>query len=320
VVRQPRILASPFSPRGHERSPKSAPQHALTVTNHKNTNLMENIDKEIRQAELEKIKQEGAKLKSEKLKADKELEEIDKRLNTPFLKSKGFYQIIIATFTIGPLIWFYFTNAIQPVLERNKIELANFKDSLEIAQKEYRQDMVVFKEESKRLSEQLDYLDNEKQLLVEQLRKIQHEYSECINNNQTLNQEISQQIDRINYNIDFGQLNNYKIGFYFFPESEDIATKLKKYLQNQGFDGVIQLYPKNKDFFESVNPNKGYEIRYELAFEKNSAEKLKNILDKYDNGIDFKLRTVSSRTSGFISVFIPKPTRLGTGANLDSIQ
>ena len=32
VVRQRRILASPFSPRGHERSPKSAPQHVPTVT------------------------------------------------------------------------------------------------------------------------------------------------------------------------------------------------------------------------------------------------------------------------------------------------
>ncbi len=32
---EPRILASQFSPRGHERSPKSAPQHAPTVVHFK---------------------------------------------------------------------------------------------------------------------------------------------------------------------------------------------------------------------------------------------------------------------------------------------
>lgn len=264
------------------------------------------LEDDIKKAELDKLNQEIENLRSEQRKTDKEKEEIDKRLNTPFLKSRNFIQILITALAAGPLIWFYFTNAIQPVLEHNKYELTNLRDSLSLAIKQYKIDTARFSEESRELSNRLDQIDQENQDLATTLVKFQNDYNDCISGNSQIEEEITKQISRVRYNLNFGQLNTYKIGFYYYPEQVDIAKELEAYLISEGFTGTTQLYPRSDSFFSNVNPQKGFEIRYEQSYERNSAEKLKEILDRYQNNVSFSLRTVSSRTAGFISVFIPK--------------
>jgi len=259
---------------------------------------MGDINQDIKEAELRKIEQEILNLKSEQERTDKEKEEINKRITTSYFK-KNFWQILITALTVGPLIWFYFTNAIQPVLEKNKIQLTNLRDSLDSAVAAYKQDTAEFAKESQELSERISQFDSVNRQLKASLEEIQN------NNSGEFKRRLDDQISAVEYNLNFGQLNSYKVGFYFSEENWELAESLQEYLINQGFTGKTQLYPLNKGYLTNHFAPKALEVRYETAYERNSAEKLKNILDQFSDQSTFKLRTVSNRTVGFISIFIP---------------
>ena len=268
------------------------------------------IEDDLKKAELEKINNEIAKIKSEKSKIDNEKKEIEKRLNTPYLKSKGFFQLLITGIAGVPLIWFYFTNAIEPILQKNRFDLEITNDSLNKSRAEYEKDTIRFNKLRAGLAFQLEKMDEQNKLLLNNLEQLKTDHEDCIQDNNEFKIQITEQINKTKYNLDFGQLNSYKIGFYFHPDKKAVAEELRSFLLEKGFKGRTQMYPKNQAFFDWANNPKGYEVRYEVKYERQSASKLLELMNENDFGINFKLQPVGNRTAGFISIFVPKDASL----------
>ena len=102
-------------------------------------------------------------------------------------------------------------------------------------------------------------------------------------------------------------LNHYKIGIYFQEDREDhrkTAVKLKEDLNKRGAKSTIQLYVRDDSFFQKVGFPKGFEIRYEKAWEDEAAEQLIDLLSEIYPDKKFSKHEVRNRTANFISIFI----------------
>lgn len=133
--------------------------------------------------------------------------------------------------------------------------------------------------------------------------------AELVRANPTISSELKEAAQTIKKDIqNFGVLNNYKIGIYVYSKNDKSlkeAENLQNLLEASGFRGVVQIYKKDKPFFEKVGLQRSKEIRYETKYETEPAIKLKEILEELSSSSEFTLRPVSNRTTNFISVFIP---------------
>jgi hypothetical protein len=267
---------------------------------------MLDLEEELKKAQLQKAIEEVEKLKAEKLKLDLEKVEIDKRINTPFLKSNNFYQVIWTAIISVPIIWFYFENAIQPVLKRNEYELLNSKDSLLALKKNHLKDSINFIASTRDLQKRSFRFDSIVSLIKSLTDSIGQLHSKS---NWTVAQKgkFEKQVTEIKYISDFGQLNTFKIGIYFKVSKTNQANQIKNYLINKGFKGECELYPKDKAFFKYFNytDEDDFQIRYEPDTELAVATKLNEILDKNELKVNFNLKTIKNRSYGFLSIFIP---------------
>jgi hypothetical protein len=105
----------------------------------------------------------------------------------------------------------------------------------------------------------------------------------------------------------FGSLFGFKIGIYFLRGSETLTAKasdIKEKITDKGFQGTIQLYPSDKSFFDLVREPRAIEVRYEPGREDGAADSLMAILRDLYPELSIVKRAVTSRTPGFISIFI----------------
>lgn len=167
-----------------------------------------------------------------------------------------------------------------------------YKDELEAQKQELKtqnKKIQVQKDSIKKLAEGLESLAEERKKYLDYLYK---------------QESFQTQIENV-VDLHWPQLNQYKIGCYYYKDDGVKAESILAFLQQKGFNGTYELYPRNEEFFQKVQQAKGYEIRYEPSTENDDAFELKAILDTWNKEVKFDLRPVKNSTPNFISIFIP---------------
>lgn len=133
-------------------------------------------------------------------------------------------------------------------------------------------------------------------------------FAHWVQSNSKLSPELRAKAESIGKNIaSFGVLGDYKIGIYFLEGRQDlskVALDIQSKLIQHGFTGLIQLYPKDKQFFDLVVPPEAFEIRYESEYEEDAANLLETILKTIYPAAPFEKKPVWTRTTNFISIFL----------------
>jgi hypothetical protein len=104
-----------------------------------------------------------------------------------------------------------------------------------------------------------------------------------------------------------GLLGTFKVGIYY--QLKDPAAKARaEQIQGAlaGNVSIVQLYPRDQAFFDSVNVPMGNEIRYEDPGELPAARELQTLLASRSPDDTFKFRAVGTKTPNFLSIFIDK--------------
>jgi DNA repair exonuclease SbcCD ATPase subunit len=102
-----------------------------------------------------------------------------------------------------------------------------------------------------------------------------------------------------------------KVGIYFLrdnPAALRAAEQIRDALSAERSVGAIELYPRDRAFFETVNAPSGDEVRYEPGREERVARELANTLERL-TARRFALRTVATPTPGFLSVMVAEGLR-----------
>lgn len=207
-------------------------------------------------------------------------------------------------------------NVVTYTVSKSQIEIA--KSELSVRQAEF--DFNVNAKLIELFYTDINSGDTLKQAAALDLLKVMNpelalKMTELVKANPTISSELKETAQTIKKHIqNFGVLNNYKIGIYVYSKS-DKSLKEAEYLENllevSGFRGMVQIYRKDRSFFEKVGIQKSKEIRYETKYETEPATKLKEILEELSPSSEFTLRPVSNRTTNFISVFLPTEKAIG---------
>ena len=204
-------------------------------------------------------------------------------------------------------------------LAANIVTYTVSKSQIEIAKSELsvRQDEFDFNVNAKLIElfySDINSGDARKQAAALDLLKIMNpelalKMTELVRANPTISSEIKEAAQTIRKDIqNFGVLNNYKLGIYVYSKDDRSvieAENLQNSLEANGFRGIVQIYKKDRLFFEKVGLQKSKEIRYESKYESEAATRLKEILEELSSSGEFTLRPVSNRTTNFISIFLP---------------
>jgi hypothetical protein len=104
-----------------------------------------------------------------------------------------------------------------------------------------------------------------------------------------------------------GLLGSFKVGIYY-PLSDAAAKTFAEQVEGSlaGNVSIVQLYPRDEQFFNNVNPPMGDEIRFEEPGELPAARELQTLLASRSPGQTFRFRAVGTRTPNFLSIFIDK--------------
>jgi chromosome segregation ATPase len=100
------------------------------------------------------------------------------------------------------------------------------------------------------------------------------------------------------------RLSGVKVGIYFLADNaagRTRAEQIRDALTNVA--GSVELYPRDRAFFETVNLPSGDEVRYEAGREDEIARELAATLERL-TARRFSLRTVGTPTPNFVSVMI----------------
>lgn len=100
------------------------------------------------------------------------------------------------------------------------------------------------------------------------------------------------------------RLSGVKVGVYFLADNaagRSRAEQIRDALTNVA--GSVELYPRDRAFFETVNLPTGDEVRYEAGREDETARELASTLERLTSR-RFALRTVGTPTPNFVSVMI----------------
>lgn len=254
-------------------------------------------------AEIRKLNAEIQKINAEKNKINNESDEIKKRLNAPLISVRILIQVSLTALASVPLIWFYFSNIVKPYTESKKLTIEMLEKQLDTAKTNYQKDSFSLVESQIKFDRMKNNFDSTLSVLSNDFDSL----TTILNSYQNLNKADSSFIQNLKKKLNISKLSGYKIGIYYVQgkEEKQIASKLSLSLKTMGLN--TQIYDKGEDFFSKVKPPIEYEIRYEKKREKEVALLLKNILEKDFQEISksFKMKTVRTKTPGFISIFIP---------------
>jgi hypothetical protein len=105
----------------------------------------------------------------------------------------------------------------------------------------------------------------------------------------------------------FGALSSYKIGIYWDKDSVQlakVAQDIQKKLEQRGFPGPVQLYPRSQSFLDSFGAPSGNEVRFEPGIEDEAADRLLSLMSELTPERHFVKRGVTNRTPNFVSLFL----------------
>jgi hypothetical protein len=102
-------------------------------------------------------------------------------------------------------------------------------------------------------------------------------------------------------------LRGYTIGVYFRQGSAadaEVAERVVRYLAERRLGATVKKTARNEQFFVTVQPPEGNEVRYEEAGETEAAQALLAVLKDGNFSPPFRLRPVQNRTPYFLSLFV----------------
>lgn len=105
------------------------------------------------------------------------------------------------------------------------------------------------------------------------------------------------------------QLSDVQIGIYYLDsdvEAKALAARLTAFLRRAGNRTSPEARPA--EFFTGRRTPAGHEIRYGSDTERRLADELQRLLKRESDFPNFVPRLVKSKSTGFISLFIPPPT------------
>lgn len=310
---------------------------------------MENLEDELKKAQIEKFRRESEKLEAEKEKIRKEQQIAERHDQMPFYKKPTFLQNIITVLVSFTFLGFYINTIVIPMSETKNIALARenavaskrldmAKDSLESV----KDSIHVLKEDIDTLyrTYEIQYraLDSLKGAYLTLTEKSIKEKEDLIRQNEKKLTQLSQQLDagssqvvKLRQETDalkqstataaasvrlvknslavFGPLNHYKIDIFCSNVDQDKGLSIKRKLLAVGFQGIVDVKVKTQSFFDRLSAPNAYEVRYEPPTEKEFADRLVGILNTHMTGITFQTRTVGTRTPSYLSIFVPATAR-----------